>query len=185
MTDPVSRDHAPPYRQEAIEHHRLRPAGSGSRSPMAHHSGLVAFWALLVALAMAAAASMLIRIGEYASGPARFSNEGQTLLAVLPEAAGPRLQRGEPLEVQVGARGRLEIQGPRLQVQPVDEATAARLLGAGGESDLPASTGLLLVRAPLPTPRPGLGSGWARVRISDQPLLLILLTGIASPSGSG
>src|SRR5579875_3321616 len=87
MTDPVSRDHAPPYRQEAIEHHRLRPAGSGSRSPMAHHSGLVAFWALLVALAMAAAASMLIRIGEYASGPARFSSEGQTLLAVLPEAA--------------------------------------------------------------------------------------------------
>ena len=152
---------------------------------MVGRGSLAAFWALLAAIAMATAASMLIGVGEYASGPARVPGKGSTVLAVLPEAAGPQLRRGGTLEVQLGTGDRLEIRGPGMQIQPVDEATAVRLLGPGGASDLPASTGLLLIRAPLPSPWPGTGNGQASVRIGDRPLLLTLLAGITPPPGSG
>ncbi|HZU16620.1 MAG TPA: hypothetical protein VFD01_08515 [Candidatus Dormibacteraeota bacterium] len=185
MADPAAPDRGSLYRPEALAHHRARPDGPDRPPSIAGRGSLAAFWALLAAIGMAVAASMLIQVGEYVSGPARLQGNGSTLLAVLPESAGPQLRRGGPVEVRLEAGPRLEARGSQLQVQPVDEATAARLLGPAAATDLPSSTGLLLVRARLPMPVAGPEKGRASVRVGGRPLLPTLLSGIAPAAGSG
>ncbi len=184
MADPAPPDRDSLYRPEAVEHHRTRPGGQGDHPPTAGRGSLAAFWALLAVIGTAVAAGMLIEIGEYASGPARLQGDGSTVLAVLPEAAGPQLRRGGPVEVRLDTGPRLEVRDPGLQAQPVDEATAARLLGPGAAADLPSSTGLLLVRARLSRPEAGPEDGRASVRVGSRPLLPALLSGIAPQSGN-
>jgi len=184
MSDPAPPDRGSLYRPEAVEHHRVRPGGRGERPTISGRGSLLVFWALLAAIGMAIAAGMLIEVGEYASGPARLQGDGSTLLAVLPQAAGPQLRRGGPVEVRLDAGPRLEVRGSGVRTQPVDGTTAAQLLGPGAAADLPPSTGLLLVQARLPAREAGPGNGRASVRVGGRPLLPTLLSGIASQPGS-
>ena len=97
------------FQPEAVEAHARGRAADDQGLDLREGRTAWAFRALLLALAVALAAGLTVRVDETARGPARA--EGRTAVVDLPVAALPRLRPGQP--VRLGdARGTVTSVGP-------------------------------------------------------------------------
>jgi hypothetical protein len=173
------------FRSEALEHY-ARQRGLGDVLRAAPRWTKPAFWALLGLLALGLLASLLIQVGDDASGPARVQGDGRTVEAVLPDAARAPLSHGQAMDVELASGQRVAVRVSVQDIQPLDTATALHMFGADALSSLLASsTSLVLVRGDLPAPLSAGQTGelQASVQIRSEPLLTTVLSGFAPTSG--
>ncbi len=183
-----SRDQDAFFRPEAVEYHEtdVLRHGQGRVVRIVPPWSGPAVWALLGVGLLGVLAGMLIDVGEYATGPVRINGDA-TYVAVLPEAALSPLKHGQHLEVRAGPGGRVSVDPNAAGIRPVDDATAANLLGPPASDSLASmSRSLVAVEGRLPasgsTPPGGVGD--ARVRVRSQPFLWVLLSDLNPSSGA-
>lgn len=176
------------FRPEAIEYHEtygLRHRQGRAVRIVPPWSG-PALWALLAVAALGLLAGTLVDVGEYATGPVNIQPDGITFTAVLPEAALSPLKHGQGLEVRQPSGARVTVVPSPDGIKPVDDATAAGLLGPQGSESLSSmSRSLIAVQGRLSASAgaPSGGIGEARVRVRSQPFLWVLLSDL-NPASS-
>jgi hypothetical protein len=174
------------FREEAVEYH-ARQRGLGNVLSASPRWSRLAFLGLLLLFALAGVASMLVGIGETASGPALVEADGSTAVAVLPDSARSQLDRTRRLDLQLTSGERMTVQLSSQSIRPVDPETAIHLFGVDAMTDLLVpSRKLVLVRGDL-VPRgqsTAFQTGQVSADIGSRPLLVALLAGTA-PSRTG
>ncbi len=177
------------FRREAVEYHEsalLRHGQARVVRVVPQWSG-PAVWALVAIAVFGLLAGMLVDVGEYTTGPVTVQPDGVTFAAVLPEAALSPLKHGQSLEVRAPSGAHVNVMPSPSGIQPVDDATAAGLLGPQARDSLPSmSRSLIAVQGRLPASgaAPSGGTGDARVRVRSQPFLWVLLSDLNPASGA-
>ncbi len=177
MTDP-----ALIFREEALRSREAEPppAGTPRRTPpwIAW-----AYWALLALVAAGLAAGLLVRVGEAAQGPAVI--RGGAVEAVVPAVFSSDLHPGMRLTLTLPGRGpvivTLTATGPEL----ADAAAASRYLQTPVTGAGPAPGALLVVRAAAPKSAAEGATGTVSVQVGSRPLIVTLVTSLASGAGDG
>jgi hypothetical protein len=178
MTDPALL-----FREEALRS-RQGPAGPWREEvPVSPAWTARAYWALLVLLVAGLTGSALIRVGEFARGPAVV--HGRVVEAAVPAVFASELRAGLPLELTLPGCAPVTVIIASTGPEVAGAGAASRLLGTGaGRAGRPAGS-LMMVRAAALRDMPDGAAGTASVKVGSQPVIVTLVTGLAPQSGAG
>jgi len=180
MTDPVLI-----FREEALRSRDAQPPPARTPRPQRPEPPrwiAAAYWALLALLAAGLAASLLIRVGNVASGPAVIRDSA--VQAVVPAAFAPDLHPGLKLELTRPGRAPVTVVLTATGPEVADAKAASTLL----RTKVSAPGPLLLIQATVPQrAAPGTAgtTGTVSVQVGSRPLIIALVTGLASGDGAG
>jgi len=174
MTDP-----ALIFREEALRSRNAEPPPVRPQRPEPPRWMAAAYWALLALLAAGLAAGLLIRVGNVARGPAVIRDGA--VQAVVPAAFAPDLHPGLPLELTRPGRAPVTVVLTATGPEVADAQTASTLLQTKVSEPGP----LLLIRATLPQRATPGTTGTISVQVDSRPLIIALITGLASGAGDG
>jgi hypothetical protein len=138
------------------------------------------YWVVLGLVAAGLALTLLVRIEQTTSGPARVDPQQRTFIAVLPAVVGSDLHRGRPLSLEVDSpTGRQTVAASVDQVRTAEDADVRR---AGfGAFPRPAVlvTGVLAPEAAAPAGAPSSSGpvGRAVVRLGSKQAFNVFLEG--------
>jgi hypothetical protein len=176
MTDP-----ALIFREEALRSREAQPPPARTTRPTPPWVAW-AFWTLLALIAVGLVASALIRVGEVARGPAVI--RGGAVEAAVPAVFASDLHPGMLLTLTLPGRGAVTVRLTATGPEVADAAAASRSLGTPVGAG-PAPGALLVVRATAP-PRAAEGAtGTVSVQVGSRPLIVTLVTGLASGAADG
>jgi hypothetical protein len=177
MTDP-----ALIFRAEALRSRQAQPVPERTRRPAPRWIGW-AYWTLLALVAAGLAAGALIRAGDVARGPAVI--RGGALEAVVPAVYAADLHPGLKLQVTLGGRAPVTVTLTATGPQVADAAAADALLRIKVGQPGPAPGALLVLRAAAPKRAEQGATGTVSVQVSERPLIVTLVTGLASGARDG
>jgi len=114
------------FRREALEYWSRQRGPSGVLRVGAPWVRWL-YWIVLALVAAGLALTLLVRIEQTTSGPARVDPQPRTFVAVLPAAAGSDLHRGHPLRLEVDApAGPESMAASVLEVRAAEDADVRR-----------------------------------------------------------
>jgi hypothetical protein len=172
MTDP-----ALIFREEALRSREAEP--TPARTPRRTPPWIArAYWVLLALLAAGLAAGALIRVGEVARGPAVI--RGGTVEAVVPAAFSSDLHPGMRLTLTLPGRSPVIVTLTSTGPEVADAAAASSYLRTPVTGTGPAPGALLVVRAAAPKGARQGATGTTSVQVGSRPLIVTLVTGLAS-----
>jgi hypothetical protein len=174
MTDPVLI-----FREEALRSRDAQPPSARPQRPQPPRWIAVAYEALLALMAAGLAAGLLIQVGNVAQGPAVIRDGA--VQAVVPAAFAPDLHRGLRLRLTRPGRAPVTVVLTAIGPEAADAKAASTLLQTKVTQPGP----LLLIRATLPKHTASGTTGTVSVTTSSRPLIVALVTGLASGAGDG
>jgi hypothetical protein len=180
MTEPSSL-----FRREALEF----------QAGQVGHGGVVRIdppwsrWSYWIVLALVVAGVVLIttvRTSETTTGPALINVRERTFVALIPDAASPDLQRGQPVRLQLHGAARPALAARALKSEVADQAGVRRAGFASSSQPAMLVTGVLERHADvasLPSsPRP---EGRAVVVLRSQTIVSLFLGQLRGAFGKG
>jgi hypothetical protein len=177
MTDPALL-----FREEALRSDEAE-AAPPRVAPVSPRWTARGYWALLALVAAGLVASVLIRVAEFARGPAVV--RGQVVEAVVPAVFASELRVGLPLRLMLPGRAPVTVTVRSTGPEVTDAGAASRLLGTDlSGAGLPPGT-LLVVQAEAPRDMTGNRAGTVSVQVGSQRLIVTLVAGLAPESGAG
>jgi hypothetical protein len=174
MTDPVLI-----FREEALRSRDAQPPSARPQRPQPPRWIAVAYGALLALMAAGLAAGLLIQVGSVAQGPAVIRDGA--VQAVVPAVFIPDLHRGLWLKLTRPGRTPVTVVLTSTGPEVADANAASTLLQTKVTEPGP----LLLIRATLPQHATPGTTGTVSVTTGSRPLIVALLTGLASGAGDG